>query len=59
MGVDALLGDLGGDNGNVSETHIYSTHVRLRDWDFKVSDYVFDDFELGLDDILKDKPESN
>ena len=59
MGVDNLLGDLGGDNGDVPEKNIYSTHVRLRDWDFKVSDYVFDDFELGLDDILKDKPESN
>lgn len=57
-GVDTFLGDVGTDNGGVPEKNIYSAHVRLRDWDFKVSDYVFDDFELGLDDILKDKPES-
>ena len=55
-GDDSLLGDLGGDNGTISNGKIYSAHINLPDWDFRVSDYVFDDFELELSDLLKDEP---
>ena len=58
-GGDSLLGDLGGDNGTMSDGNIYSAHIKLPDWDFRVSDYVFDDFELELSDLLKDEPQSN
>ena len=54
-----MLRDLGGDNGTISDGKIYSAHIKLPDWDFRVSDHVFDGFELELGDLLKDEPQSN
>ena len=43
---------------NILEGNSYSASETLSDWDFRVPDYVYDNFVLGLDDLLKDVSDS-
>ncbi|MAI42968.1 MAG: hypothetical protein CMP95_10955 [Gammaproteobacteria bacterium] len=52
------FGDNAGESGINSKEKNVLYQKSLSDWDFNVSNYVYDDFVLDLDDIFKDKLDS-